>query len=434
MRRLRLSALLVVLFVGACTGGVSQEVHDEALEDARLANERIGELETALSAAEDQLSDTQDGLSEAEADKADAEGRAASLEDELAEASEVAAAAEARLGELADLTQMTEAPGSTLARVLATGALPCGVGGTQPGFSMAEPDRSIAGFDADFCRAIAAAVLGDAGAVRFVTLNPGQRFEALRNGVVDVLIRTTTWTLGRDAVLGEGVDFGPTIFYDGQQLMASTDVVGTAPGAANVDGTRLCAVPGRFSFDTALAWVEAQGATVDVVGVGSIGQALEYFQVGSCDLVTTDGSALAGWRDSFVEDGSFGPQELLIFPETPLSREPLSPVYRQGDTVWADIVDWVVYATMIAEEKDITSTNIDTIEWDAEATRLFGADDDSLAVMLGLDSDAFYQVIKQVGNYGEIFDRNLGPLRLTRPGTPNARHTEGGLIYAPPVR
>ena len=442
----------MVLVAAGCSSGISDEVHDAALEDARQANVRVGELGTAVSVAEDQLVDVEGDLSQVQADKAGADalaeslrGDADALRDDAAElrgeigsvqeqldlANEATAAAQDRFGDLVDLGQVPDAPAATLLRTLVTGTVSCGVGGRVPGFSVSQPNGGMTGFDADFCRAIAAAVLGDADAVEFETVSASERFNAVRIGVVDVLIRTTTWTLSRDAALGEGVDFGPTTFYDGQQLIGRTAVLGTTPGVGDVDGLRLCDAPpiaGRAS-----AWAQAGGSSLTIVDVSSLNEALDGLRAGLCDLVTTDGSFLAVIRLGLVEDGIYGPGDLVIFPEAPFSREPLGPAYRQADTVWADIVNWVMFATIIADEKGINSSNIDSVEWDAEIRRLFGADGE-LAALLGLEADAFYQVIKQVGNYNEIFERNLRLLGLTREGTPNALHTNGGLIYAPPAR
>ncbi len=454
MRNLRVlqSMLVVVLVAGACSSGVSDEIHEATLEDARQANVRVGELETAVSVAEDQLVDLQGDLAQVQADKAGADavaeslrgdadalrddaaslrGEIGSVQEQLDSANEATAAAEDRFGDLVDLGQVPDAPAATLLRTLVTGTVKCGVGGSAPGFSVSQPDGSVTGFDADFCRAIAAAVVGDADAVEFETVAASQRFNAVRIGVVDVLIRTTTWTLSRDAALGQAVDFGPTIFYDGQKLMGRTAVLGTAPEVGDVNGLRLCDIPpiaGRAS-----AWAQAGGSSLTIVDVSSLNEAFEGLQAGLCDLVTTDGGNLAGNRSRLVEDGTYGPGDLVIFPDAPFSREPLGPVYRQADTVWADIVNWVMFATIIADEKGINSSNIDSIEWDAEIRRLFGVDSE-LGALLGLEADAFYQVIKQVGNYNEIYERNLGALGLTREGTPNALHTNGGLIYAPPAR
>ena len=461
MRQVILLPLMLFLIAGACSSGIDEDVHAAALENASQANARVGELETKLSNTEDDLAGTQSDVSQLESNltqvqtgQADAEAEAEGLRQDVAGAqseletarSDLDAALETnaevegrlaqaldRFGDLVDITQIPNTPGSTLIGVLITEAVTCGVSGFLPGFSEAQPDGSAKGFDADFCRAVAAAVLGDADAVRFRFTTAAERFDILRAGRVDVLMRNSTSTLSRDGSLAVGVDFGTTTFYDGQQLMGRTDRFGVAPNAGDVDGAAFCGNPGTTTTHNATSWATSGGSSLTVVEVTNINESMDRLLAGEWYLVSTDGSALAGRRANLIVDGTIDPGELVIFPRAPLSKEPLAPVYRQWDAVWADIVNWVVYATIIADEKGITSANIDSIEWDAEAQRLFGVD--AFAVTsLGLAPDAFYQVIKQVGNYGEIFERNLGPVGFTRAGTLNAPFFEGGMIYAPPAR
>jgi general L-amino acid transport system substrate-binding protein len=457
MKKVGTGLLAVVLIAGACSSGVSDELHEAALDEARTANQRVADLESSveeveaqLRAAEDDRVGLEDELAREMAQRSNAEAQAAEfsdqwtagaqkvarLEADLEAAVQASVAAEERFGDLVDLTNVPNTPAATLISVLTRGVLRCGIAGGIRGFSYRDPsDGTITGFDADFCRAVAAAVLRDPEAVEFIPTGPADRFDAVRFGDVDVLVRNTTWTLNRDAALGLVMDFGPTIFYDGQQFLGRSDQFTAVSGAADVDQSRLCVAPGSFPEQQALDWANSGGSALSLAppAAGTIIEMLETLQNGTCDLLTTDGSILASWRLSGIEAGAVVPDELVIFPPTPISREPLSPVYRQGDTVWADIVNWVVFTTIIADEKGIDSTNIDTAPWDAELRRLFGADGDLVAAV-GLEPDAFYQVIKQVGNYREIFERNLGPLGITRVGTPNAPHTEGGLIFAPPAR
>ena len=389
------------------------------------------QLREQVSGLESNVDDLSGQLASTEGELAASEDQAADLEAALADAEEDASRAVARYGELTDLSAIPNTPAATLIFVLFRETLRCGVGGSVPGFSETQPDGSATGFDADFCRAVAAAVLGDADAVEFVPVTAGERFSAVRFGVVDVLFRNTTWTLQRDAVLGQQVDFGPTIFYDGQQFMGSANRYATTSTGADIWGARVCVnEAATSSADRVVEYAASFGTTVEIVNRGDL---IDRLLDGTCDLITTDGSLLAVRRAAAVNADEIAAGDLVIFPTTPLSREPLGPAYIQGDTVWADIVNWVVYTTIIAAEKGISSSNIDTIEWDGEAQRLFGADGE-LVVSLGLDPDALYQVIKQVGNYDEIFNRNLGPLGLTRGGTANANHLDGGLIYAPPAR
>ena len=333
-----------------------------------------------------------------------------------------------------DAGQATE--GGTLAAVLARGTLKCGVSGALPGFSETQPDGTATGFDADFCRAIAAAVLGDAEAVEFRPLTAAERFDVLKAGEIDVLVRNTTYTQSRDAS-GEGgvnVDFAPTTFYDGQQLMGKSDRFSASSGPADVDGAILCTNAGTTTEKNITEWANIGGASINVETVEQFPEALAKFIAGQCDLVTTDGSGLVGNKVTQEREGEIAVGEWVIFPTAPISKEPLGPAFRQNDSEWGDIITWVVYATIIADEKGVTSANIDAQkDVDPEATRLFGGDGEVQTAM-GLSADAFYQMIKQVGNYDEIYSRSLNPLDIFREGSLNARFNEGGMIYAPPAR
>jgi general L-amino acid transport system substrate-binding protein len=333
-----------------------------------------------------------------------------------------------------DAGQATE--GGTLAAVQARGVLKCGVSGALPGFSETQPDGTATGFDADYCRAIAAAVLGDAEAVEFRPLTAAERFDVLKAGEIDVLVRNTTYTQSRDAS-GEGgvnVDFAPTTFYDGQQLMGKSDRFSASSGPADVDGAILCTNAGTTTEKNITEWANIGGASINVETVEQFPEALEKFIAGQCDLVTTDGSGLVGNKVTKEREGEIAVGEWVIFPTAPISKEPLGPAFRQNDSEWGDIITWVVYATIISDEKGVTSANIDEQkDVDPEATRLFGGDGEVQTAM-GLSADAFYQMVKQVGNYDEIYARNLNPLDIFREGSLNARFNEGGMIYAPPAR
>ena len=326
----------------------------------------------------------------------------------------------------------TEA-GATLQEVLDRGALRCGVSGSAPAFSETQPDGSASGFDADFCRAVAAAVLGDANAVEFRALTAAERFEALKNNEIDVLIRNTTWTQSRDSDIG--MDFAPTTYYDGQQLMGRKSFGFTENSTlSDLDGAIVCTNAGTTTEKNVTEGAQLAGATITLETVETTSEALEKFEAGTCDVYTTDGSGLVGSKAQRDTN-----DEWVIFPSAPISKEPLGPAYRANDSQWADIVNWTVYAMFIADEKGVTSANIDDIiaqgdDIDPELGRLFGSVDGSLQEGMGLPADAFYQVIKQVGNYDEIFGNNLNPLKIFRDGTYNAQWTDGGLIYAPPAR
>ena len=324
-----------------------------------------------------------------------------------------------------DAGQGTE--GGTLATVLARGKLVCGVSGSAVAFSETQSDGSATGFDADYCRAVAAAVLGDANAVEFRALTAAERFEALKNNEIDVLIRNTTWTQSRDTDIG--MDFAPTTFYDGQQVMGRRDKGFTEDSTlADIDGAILCTNAGTTTEKNITEGAGLAGATITLETVETFPEAMEKFIAGTCDLTTTDGSGLVG--NKATQDTN---DEWVIFPRAPISKEPLGPVYRQNDSQWADIVDWTVYATIIADENGVTSANADQNDERPEISRLFGGEGE-LQTKMGLEADAFFQVITQVGNYDEIFSANLNPVGLFREGTFNARFNEGGMVFAPPAR
>ena len=325
--------------------------------------------------------------------------------------------------------------GGTLAEVQARGSLRCGVASSAIGFAVPTAEGSYEGFDADFCRAVAAAVLGDAGAVQFVGVE-ANRFIVLASGGIDVIFRNTTWSQTRDVELG--TDFGPVTFYDGQQVMGRASVGFTDDSTlADIDGARVCTNAGTTTEKNMAEGARAAGADIELITSESLTEALESFKASACDLFTTDNSVLAGERFAAVSRGEIAPGEWVIFPRTPFSKEPLGPVYRQNDSEWADVVNWTVFALVIADEKGITSANVDQMAAnppDPEAGRLLGVSDDEKQSALGLAPDAFAAAIRQVGNYDEIYNRSLGALGFTRVGTANARWTEGGLIYAPPAR
>ena len=322
-----------------------------------------------------------------------------------------------------------------LAEVRARGALRCGVATSAIGFAVPQADGTYTGLDADLCRAVAAAVLGDAGAVDFVTVE-ADRFIILASGGVDVIFRNTTWSQTRDLELG--ADFGPVYFYDGQQMLGRAEVGFTEDStAADIGGARVCTNAGTTTEKNMVEAARAAGADIELVTGESLTEALELYKSGSCDIFTTDNSVLAGERFAAESSGEIEPGDWVIFPSVPFSKEPLAPVYRQNDSQWADVVNWTLFALIIADEKGITSQNIDAMTADPpdpEAARLLGAAADELQTAMGLAPDAFATAVRAVGNYGEIYARNLGALGFTREGTANARWTEGGLIYAPPAR
>ena len=245
--------------------------------------------------------------------------------------------------------------GDLLRTVQERGRLVCGVSGTRVIFSETQPDGSVVGVDADYCRAVAAAVLGDAGALEFVSLTTGERFVALQTGHIDVLFRSTTWTQSRDA--GLGLDFGPTIYYDGQQLMArAADGFSPSSELADITGAVVCALAGTTTEKNVSDAAEVAGIDITVNTFEDFDIVTTNFTQGACDVVTADGSALAGRKAKQQPDD----QEWVIFPSKPISKEPLAPVYAQNDSRFADVINWVVYATIIADEKGITQAATST--------------------------------------------------------------------------
>jgi general L-amino acid transport system substrate-binding protein len=327
--------------------------------------------------------------------------------------------------------------GGTLAAVIDRGTLNCGVNNSVPGFGFEAEDGTYEGFDIDYCKAIAAAVLGDPEAVEYVPLTPEQRFPSLASGEIDVLSRNTTWTSTRDGA--EGAAFVTTTFYDGQAMM-----VPASSGVTSIDalaGATVCLTAGTTTEQNLadrMAGIQHTPQTFE-----ENAQVQEAFLAGQCDAWTSDRSQLAGIRSNWPAD-SGGPESLVILDET-FSKEPLGPAVVDGDSEWFDVVNWVVLATIEAEELGVTSENIDQmLESDDPAVRRFLGQpvdvEGEEAVVdhgFGVDPDFTVDVIRAVGNYGEIYDRNVGPdtpLQQTREGTANALHTDGGLHYSPPFR
>jgi len=328
------------------------------------------------------------------------------------------------------------ASGELLAEVQARGSLLCGVNELVAGFGFRNPDGTFSGFDIDYCKAVAAAVLGDPEAVEYVALTAQQRFTALQAGEIDVLIRNTTYTASRDG--GEGATFLHTTFYDGQGMLVRADSGITV--LEDLANTAICVLSGtttELNLATRFADIPYEPLTFEDNEL-----ILAAFVAGQCDGWTSDKSQLSSVRSAFPEaDG--GPEAVVILEET-FSKEPLGPVVRDGDSQWAQVVDWVIYSTILAEELGIESGNVDSFADtdNSEIRRLLGleieGDDGAVTIFdpgLGLEPGWAATVIAAVGNYGEIFNRNVGPdtaLGLSR-GV-NALWTDGGLQYAPPYR
>jgi general L-amino acid transport system substrate-binding protein len=322
------------------------------------------------------------------------------------------------------------AQSATLAAVRKRGWLSCGVHPGLPGFAYPDARGAWRGFDVDICRAIAAATLGDAGKVRFTPVEAADRFGALRAGRIDVLVRSTSWTYARDT--GLGVDFATVTYYDGQGFLAprSLDVA----TAEELSGARICVQAGTASDGNLVDWFGQRGLRYQPVSVRSESEARRLYETETCDVFSADISALAATRSALNN-----PNAHMILPEV-ISKEPLGPVVRHGDPVWADIVRWTVHAMVLSEELGLTSRTVEaarTMTAVPEARRLLGLDGD-LGPLLGLAPDWAYQVIRQVGAYGEVFERDIGAdsaLRLER-GL-NALWNAAprpGLLYAPPMR
>ena len=328
--------------------------------------------------------------------------------------------------------ELIQTEGDLLDAIIDRGELKCGVSGSAVAFSETQPDGSQTGFDADYCRAVAAAIFGDADAVEFVPLTAAERFTAVQTGAVDVLMRNTTWTQGRDTEVG--MDFGPTTYYDGQQLMArASDGFSGSSQVADIAGAVVCTNAGTTTEQNIADAAAAAGIEMRLDTFEDFDIVTTNFIQGACDVITTDGSALVGRKANQQPEG----EEWVIFPPTPISKEPLGPTYGQNQSRFADVVNWTVYATIIADEKGIDSGNIDARlgdgSLDAEAIRMLGGEGE-LQTAMGLSADAFYSVISQVGNYDEIYSRHLNPVGLSREGSANAGWLDGGLIYAPPAR
>jgi general L-amino acid transport system substrate-binding protein len=327
--------------------------------------------------------------------------------------------------------------GGTLDQVKARGNLVCGVNQELLGFGLLDPESGeFVGFDVDFCRAIAAAIFGDATAVEFSPLNASQRLAALSAGEVDVLIRNTTWTLTRDT--DNGLDFAPTTFYDGQTLMVRAD--SGLESWEDLDGVTICTTSGTTTELNMTDQMEARGLTYDLLAFESTADTNAGFVEGRCDVETSDRSQLVALRLS-----TDNPAEFMVWDEL-FSKEPLGPVVRHGDNQWGDVVDWVVFAVIQAEEFGIDSMNVDSLlRMDGESDNDYSARvgpeiarfldaDLGIGSKLGLSNDFVVEVIRQVGNYSEIYERHLGADGLGMPRAINALWNDGGLIYAPAWR
>jgi general L-amino acid transport system substrate-binding protein len=317
--------------------------------------------------------------------------------------------------------------GSTLDVVKERGNLLCGVSTGSPGFSGVDDSGMNVGFDVDYCRALAAAIFNDPMAVSFVPLSSAVRFTALASGEVDILARNTTWTYSRDTDLKQ--TFLGVTYYDGQGFMVKKDL--GVNSTLELDGATVCIQVGTTTELNLADYFKANNMSYEPVPTTDNAESKQQYLAGACDTYTTDASALHGTRINLEN-----PDDHMVLPEI-ISKEPLGPLVRHGDDNWADIGRWVLNALVIAEEKGITSANIDSFAdtADAEIHRLLGTGDDDILAMMNMPKDAMYNAIKATGNYGEIFERNLGAssgINIVR-GVNNS-WTNGGILYSPPFR
>ena len=317
------------------------------------------------------------------------------------------------------------ASAGTLDQVQKRGKLLCGVHPGLPGFGLQDNAQWV-GFDVDFCRAVAAAIFNDPTRIGFIPLTAKDRFTGLQSGEVDLLSRNTTWSLSREA--GQGFLFAGVTYFDGQAFMVRKKLNVTS--ALELSGASICVIQGTTTELNLSDYFRANNMKFEPVTYAYADEAVAAYQDGRCDAFTTDMSGLYAERAKLK-----APEEHTVLPEV-ISKEPLGPLVRQGDDAWFNIVKWTYFALVNAEEMGITSKNVDDKARSEapDAKRLLGSEG-NYGESLGLSRDWAYRIIKLVGNYGEIFDRNLGDgskLRIKR-GV-NALWSKGGLQYAPPVR
>lgn len=332
----------------------------------------------------------------------------------------------AALGALSIAIPLSAAGAATLDTVKARGQLICGTSPGVPGFSLPDGQGRWNGLDVDFCKAVAAAVFGDTGKIKYVPLNPKDRFAAVQSGEVDILSRQTTWSLSRDTSLG--LSFSPITYFDGQALMVKRSL--GIKSAKDLNGATICVQGGTTTELNIADFFQKSGLKYDPVSFASGDEAIKAFEAGRCDVFTTDASALYAYRLKAAN-----PQDFVVLPEL-ISKEPLGPAVRRGDEAWANIVRWTHYAMVNAEELGLTSANVDEQLKSAnpEIKRFLGVDG-KLGEGLGLSNDWAYRIVKHVGNYGESYERYLGPKSpLGIPRGANNLWSKGGLQYAPPFR
>jgi general L-amino acid transport system substrate-binding protein len=319
------------------------------------------------------------------------------------------------------------ASAATLDDVKAKGFIQCGVSQGLIGFSNPDEQNNWTGMDVDFCRAVAAAVFNDGQKVKFTPLSAKDRFAALTSGEVDILSRNTTWTMGRDT--SQGMKFAGVMYYDGQGFMAKKSL--GVDSALKLSGATVCTQTGTTTELNLADYFRANNMTYQVVAFEKNEEVLKAYDEGRCDAFTTDQSGLYADKLKMAN-----PDDHVVLPEI-ISKEPLGPVVRQGDDQWFNVVKWTYFALLNAEELGITSANVDDLKANSqnpEIRRVLGAEGE-FGAGIGLANDWVVNIIKAVGNYGEIFERNVGestPLKIAR--GKNELWTKGGLQYGPPIR
>ena len=336
----------------------------------------------------------------------------------------IALAATMTLPALAQAPAPAAGAASTLDAIRARGTLICGVTTGLAGFAQPDSQGVWRGFDVDYCRAMAIALWNDANRVRYVPTTAQNRFTALQSGEVDMLARNTTWTLSRDTSLG--FDFTAVNFYDGQGFMVKANA--GVRTARELDGATICVQPGTTTEQNLTDWARANRIRFTPVVIERLEEVVQAYVAGRCDAYTTDVSGLAATRSAQPR-----PADHLILPDV-ISKEPLAPLVRHGDQRFTDLLRWIHFGLVTAEELGITQANVAqaaTGDTRPDAQRLLGRTGD-LGRMLGVDNAFMVNIVRNIGNYGEIFQRNLGPIGLQR--GPNALWNQGGLQYAPPFR
>ncbi|RCS23135.1 amino acid ABC transporter substrate-binding protein [Phyllobacterium salinisoli] len=334
------------------------------------------------------------------------------------------------LGAAALALTATAASAGTLDDVKAKGFLQCGVNTGLAGFSAPNDKGEWSGFDVDYCRAVAAAIFGDPNKVKFTPLTAKERFTALQSGEVDVLIRNTTYTISRDTSLG--LDFPGVNYYDGQGFMINAKKLSGINSALQLSGASVCVQSGTTTELNLADYFRANKMEYNPVVFEKIEEVNAAYDAGRCDAYTTDQSGLYA-----IRLGLANPDDHVVLPEI-ISKEPLGPAVRQGDSQWGDVIRWTHYALLNAEEFGITQANVEEMKnsTNPEIKRLLGSEADTkIGTDLGLTNDWVVNIVKGVGNYGELFERNIGagsPLKIAR-GL-NAQWTKGGLQYGMPIR